>query len=87
MLHRMAEIKVVLGKSTEAIGLLQRAIHIYGAVDSQGLLHPKIPAVKECLGRAFQIGLRYSEASCAFQGGFDCCSRRLALHDRQGESP
>ena len=87
MLHRMAEIKVVLGKSNEAIGLSQRAIHIYGAVDSQGLLHPKIPAVKECLGRAFQIGLRYSEASCAFQGGFDCCSRRLALHDRQGESP
>jgi tetratricopeptide (TPR) repeat protein len=86
MLHRMAEINIVLGKCTEAVGLLQRAIHIYGAVDAQGLLHPKIPAVKECLGRAFQGCLRYGEASCAFQDGFDCCSRRIALHDRQGKS-
>ena len=86
ILHSMAEINIIMGKYSAAIGLLQRACHIYSALDSRGHSHPKIPAVKECLGRAYQGCLRFGEASCEFQDGFDCSSKLVVLHEQQGDN-
>ena len=87
MLYSLAKINMVLGKHDKAIGLLQRAIHIYSSIDSRGPQHPKVPELKQQLGFAFQGCLRYGEASHSFQDAFDSSSSRIVLHDRLGTCP
>ena len=81
MLHSMAEIDITLGKHVEAIGLAERAINIYSAVDCEGPSHNRIPLLKECLGRAYQGCLRYGDASRSFQDAFDSSCKRLRRKD------